>query len=235
MNATLVFLGALGGLMAWWMAGQRLLSKPWLESGSSEASPSVEGSSVATVRTGLYVILAVIGALFSLFVSAYLMRMAADDWWGVPLPRLLWVNTLVLVLASVALDAARQEIRQGRMEVLRLALPAGWVLILLFVAGQILAWRQLVDAGYPLAGNPANSFFYMLTGLHGLHMLGGLGLVTRTGVRAFTTPTMPGRLGVAVEMSAFYCHFMLAVWLVLLALFAGWANDFADLCRQLVT
>lgn len=235
MNATLIFLVALGGLIAWWMAGQRLLSKPWLESGPLEAAAGAEDPSAANARMGLYVFLGIVGALFSLFISAYLMRMAAGDWWSVPLPRLLWVNTLILATASALLEAARWEIRQGRTELLRLALAAGCAAILLFVVGQIQAWRQLLGAGYLLAGNPANSFFYLLTGLHGLHMLGGLMLAGRTSACAFKAPPKPRQLNLYVELSAIYCHFMVAVWLVLFALFAGWANDFADLCRQLVT
>ncbi len=103
-----------------------------------------------------------------------------------------------------------------------------------FLVGQVVAWRQLAAAGYVLAGNPANSFFYLLTGLHGLHMLGGLVVLGRTRVRAFAASTRSSASGAAlsVELCATYWHFMLLVWLVLFALFAGWANDFVDLCRN---
>ena len=85
-----------------------------------------------------------------------------------------------------------------------------------------------------MADNPANSFFYMLTGLHGLHILGGLAVLAPTTVRAFARDVQPDRLRLSVDLSAIYSHFMLAVWLLLFSLFAGWANDFVDLCRTLL-
>ena len=111
---------------------------------------------------------------------------------------------------------------------------AAFALAVFFLAGQIQAWWELTAAGYVLADNPANSFFYMLTGLHGLHILGGLAVLAHTTVRAFSTEVAADRLRLSVDLSAIYSHFMLAVWLLLFALFAGWANDFVDLCRTLL-
>ncbi|SMF58819.1 cytochrome c oxidase subunit 3 [Xaviernesmea oryzae] len=236
MNVTLFFLTAVGAVIAWWMAGQRLTSKPWLE--ASPAQTTIAGRKdppAPAVKIGLYVFLGVVGALFSLSISAYFMRMESADWWGMPLPRLLWVNTALLASGSVALQWAKREVRHGRMEALRLALVAGFILGALFLAGQIEAWRQLSAAGYLLTDNPANSFFYMLTGLHGLHILGGLVVVGRTTVRAFAADAPSARLRLSAGLCTVYFHFMLAVWLILFALFAGWANDFVDLCRQLLS
>lgn len=234
MSVILVFLAAVGAVMIWWLAGQRLTSKPWLEASPVQAVAGGEEPPVLAVKVGLYVFLGVVGALFSLSVSAYFMRMAASDWWGMPVPWLLWVNTAVLVLSSAALQWARREARLGHMETLRPTLVAGFLLAALFLVGQIQAWRELMSAGYVLADNPANSFFYMLTGLHGLHILGGLAVLGRTTARAFAPDAPRDRLSLNVDLSAIYSHFMLAVWLVLFALFAGWANDFVDLCRQLL-
>ncbi|MDQ0322064.1 cytochrome c oxidase subunit 3 [Pararhizobium capsulatum DSM 1112] len=235
MNVTLLFLAAIGAIIAWWMSGQRLTSKPWLESSPVQTAPRLEDPPDPAIKIGLYVFLGVVGAVFSLFISAYFMRMASSDWWGMPVPRLLWVNTALLAASSAALQWAKNEARHGRMEKLRLALVAGLLLAALFLAGQVEAWRELNAAGYVLADNPANSFFYMLTGLHGLHILGGLAVTGRTTVRAFAADIPPARLRLSVDLCATYSHFMLAVWLVLFALFAGWANDFVDLCRQLLS
>lgn len=236
MSVTLIFLLATGFIIAWWMAGEGLFSKPWLEAGPVQLpAGSSPDKSEAAVRIGLYVLLAVIGAFFSLFISAYLMRMASADWWAIPVPLLLWVNTCILVLNSLTLEWARREWRRRPMVHLRLPLLLAGLLITLFVAGQIEAWRQLMADGYLLADNPANSFFYMLSGLHGLHMLGGLAWVGHVSRGAFANETPPAKLVLNVDLCAIYCHFMLAVWLVLFALFAGWASDVADLCRQLIT
>lgn len=238
MNVMLLFLAAIGAIIIWWLAGQRLTSKPWLETGSVQLPAHDDAerqrSPVAAVKTGLFVFLGVVGAIFSLAVSAYFMRMASADWWGMPVPRLLWANSAALALSSAALQWAKREARRGRMESLRPALVAGLALAVFFLVGQIQAWRELTAEGYVLADNPANSFFYMLTGLHGLHILGGLAVLTHTTVRAFSADVQPERMQLGVDLSAIYSHFMLAVWLLLFALFAGWANDFVDLCRTLL-
>ncbi|MGK6313221.1 cytochrome c oxidase subunit 3 [Neorhizobium sp. DT-125] len=235
MNVTLLFLTAIGAVIAWWMAGQRLTSKPWLEASTVQAATGREDPPAPAIKIGLYVFLGVVGALFSLSVSAYFMRMESADWWGMPVPRLLWVNTVLLATSSAALQWAKREVRHGRMEALRLALVVGFVLGAFFLAGQVQAWRELNAAGYVLADNPANSFFYMLTGLHGLHILGGLVIVGRTAVRSFAADVPSARLSLGIDLCTLYSHFMLAVWLVLFALFAGLANDFLDLCRQLLS
>ncbi|MBB2682419.1 UNVERIFIED_ORG: cytochrome c oxidase subunit 3 [Rhizobium esperanzae] len=236
MSVMLIFLAAIAAIIIWWLAGQRLASKPWLETGSVQlpAHDGVDRPPLPAVKIGLFVFLGVVGALFSLAVSAYFMRAASADWWGMPVPRLLWVNTVALALSSAALQWAKHEAGHGRMENLRPALVAAFALAVFFLAGQIQAWRELTAAGYVLADNPANSFFYMLTGLHGLHILGGLAVLAHTSLRAFSTEVAADRLRLSVDLSAIYSHFMLAVWLLLFALFAGWANDFVDLCRTLL-
>ncbi|MGZ2455860.1 cytochrome c oxidase subunit 3 [Rhizobium sp. IY2] len=237
MSVVLIFLAAIAAIMIWWLSGQRLTSKPWLETGSVQM-PVHDGTDrppVPAVKIGLFVFLGVVGALFSLAVSAYFMRAASADWWGMPVPRLLWVNTAALTLSSAALQWAKREVRHGRMESLRPALVTALLLAVFFLAGQIQVWRELVAAGYVLDDNPANSFFYMLTGLHGLHILGGLAVLAHTTVKAFAADIAAERLSLSVDLSAIYSHFMLAVWLLLFALFAGWASDFVDLCRTLIS
>ena len=92
------------------------------------------------------------------------------------------------------------------------------MLAVAFLVGQLLAWRELVAAGYALASNPANSFFYLLTAVHGLHVLGGLVAWPgdARGWRGSETETEEVRL--SVDLCAIYWHFLLFVWLVLFAL-----------------
>lgn len=234
MSAILVFMAGIAGIIGWWMARQRLASKPWLEVGLAGDAPQMQGSSATIAKVGLGIFLAVVGALFTLLISAYLGRMGGADWWGIPIPRLLWVNTATLAASSLALQWAKTEIRPDHRDRLNAALVTAFATAVFFVAGQFLAWRQLISAGYVLADNPSNSFFYMITGLHGLHILGGLFVLGRTAIRARSEP-LSARMRLSVELCAIYWHFMLIVWLVLFALFAGWANSFVDLCRQLVT
>ncbi|MGO8654461.1 cytochrome-c oxidase, partial [Rhizobium ruizarguesonis] len=138
MNVILVFLAAIGAIIIWWLSGQRLTSKPWLETGSVQLPDhhSADRPPVPAVKIGLFVFLGVVGALFSLAVSAYFMRAASADWWAMPVPRLLWVNTAALALSSASLQWAKREAGQGRMENLRPALAAAFVLAVAFLVGQ---------------------------------------------------------------------------------------------------
>jgi cytochrome c oxidase subunit III len=147
----------------------------------------------------------------------------------------LWVNTAALALGSVALQFARGAARRGELGELRSDLLAGGASALAFLAGQLMAWHQLADAGYYLATNPANAFFYMLTALHGLHLAGGIVALGWVTAKAWRGGDRIERLRVSIDLCAVYWHFMLFVWLVLLVVLAGWAGDFIEMCRQLVS
>ncbi|WP_112994666.1 cytochrome c oxidase subunit 3 [Hyphomicrobiales bacterium] len=234
MNVTLILLAVILTIAGWWLSRQRLFSKPWLEIGHA-FDPRPDGRpSIPPAKIGLGVFLAVVAALFSLFISAYFMRMVSTDWWSTPMPKVLWLNTAILGLGSLLLHAARVTAERHHDEASRTALIAALAVGLAFLAGQVFAWRELTDAGFLIADNPANSFFYMISGMHGLHILGGLFALTRVIVRTRAGP-MDERAVLSITLCATYWHFMLAVWLVLFALFSGWANDFVELCRQLLT
>jgi cytochrome c oxidase subunit 3 len=234
MTIIVVFLAAVGAIAAWWLSTQRLLSKPWLEQGVIGDATGAEASPPRVAKVGLGVFLVVVGALFTLFISAYAMRLQAADWWPLPVPGLLWFNTGLLILSCVALEWAKLSTREGRIEPLQAGLLAGAGLVIAFLAGQLLAWRQLSAEGYFLASNPANSFFYLITGLHGLHILGGLVALARTIVRARRTGD-PAAVRLGVELCATYWNFLLFVWLVLFALLNGWAGDVLALCSRVLT
>ncbi|BCH29054.1 cytochrome-c oxidase [Mesorhizobium sp. L-8-10] len=232
MSVILVFLLVIAGVSFWWLSQQRLMSKPWLEHG--DVLPELESTGIPTAKLGMVVLLAVIGCLFALFSSAFFMRMAVSDWQAPPLPRILWLNSLILVLSSVALQGAVSAVRKGDAGTTRLALATGGLTALAFLAGQLVAWRELAADGYPLTANPANSFFYLLTGMHGLHIVAGLVGLSATTARAWQGER-PESLKSAVELCAMYWHFLLLVWLGLFVLIAGWAASFIDICRQLLS
>ncbi|ABR61259.1 cytochrome-c oxidase [Sinorhizobium medicae] len=232
MSVVLFFLAAIAAIVVWWLAGQRLTSRPWLEIGHlhDRRGPA----RIPPAKIGLGVFLAVVGALFSLSVSAYFMRMASSDWGALPLPGLLWFNTGILAAGSITLQWARAEAGRQHDEAARTGLLAALASGLAFLVGQLFAWRALSGAGYFLAENPANSFFYLLTGMHGLHILGGLIVLGRVTAHAAQAP-IDSRTRLSIELCAIYWHFMLIVWVVLFALFAGWASGVIDFCRQLLT
>lgn len=232
MSVIILVLGVIAAIAGWWLSRQRLTSKPWLEVGVIDG-PAV-ASTIPTAKIGLGIFLAVASSLFALSISAYSIRMQMPDWWALPVPRLLWLNTALLVVSSGTLQWAQAAARRDDLDGTKTGLLAAGASSVAFVAGQLLAWRELNAAGYGLAANPANSFFYLMTGLHGLHVLGGLAVLGRTIDRAWRGIDM-ARLRLSVELCTLYWHFLLVVWLFLFALLTGWAGDFIVICRQLLT
>jgi cytochrome c oxidase subunit 3 len=162
------------------------------------------------------------------------MRMNMVDWRTLPVPRLLWFNTGVLVTSSIALQWAYTAARRNDMDGVIIGLLAGGVSAIVFLVGQLLAWHQLNVAGYFVASNPANSFFYLITAMHGLHLMGGLVALGRTTAKVWRSAEAT-RIRLSVELCAIYWHFLLLVWLILLGLLTGWTDNFIDICRQLLT
>ena len=211
------------------------MSKPWLEVGVIDDDfPGTGASSLPAATIGLGVLLAVVGSLFALLISAYFMRMQVADWAQMPAPKLLWFNTGVLILSSVALQYAQVAARRGRIEDVGNGLIAGGLFTFTFLIGQLFAWLQLNAAGYFLATNPANAFFYLLTGLHGLHLLGGLAALALTADKVWRGFDLR-QMRLSVKLCAIYWHFLLLLWLVLFTLLTPWVGDFAAVCRQLLT
>jgi cytochrome c oxidase subunit 3 len=234
MSVIILFMAGLAAIAGWWLSQQRLTAKPWLEQGVMVDLREEGVSSPPAAKIGLGVFLAVVGSLFALFISAYSMRMTMVDWRAVPMPRLLWFNTAVLVLSSVALQAAYVAARRNDIDRVIYGLSIGGASVVTFLVGQLLAWRELSIGGYFLASNPANSFFYLMTAVHGLHLMGGLVALGRTTAKVWHgAPVAQVRL--SVELCAIYWHFLLLVWLVLLGLLTGWTDNFVDICRQLLS
>ena len=215
MSVAILFFGSVALIAAWWLTQQRIATKPWLDEGPSADLRSVGVSPLPAAKIGLVVFLAVVGSLFALFTLAYSMRMHMGDWRALPVPTVLWINTSVLVLSSVALHLAQVAAGRGEAERMKAGLLAGGGLTLAFLGGQLLAWRQLIEAGYFAASNPANAFFYLLTAVHGLHLLGGMVALGRTMAKARAGDREPDRARLSVELCAMYWHFLLLVWLVL--------------------
>jgi cytochrome c oxidase subunit III len=169
------------------------------------------------------VFLAVVTVLFSLLIMAYGSRMEFEDWRPAPQVGLLWLNTAMLVLSSVAMQWARIAARRGETDRVTIGLIAGGIFAVGFLGGQILAWRQLNNMVVFDITNPSIGFFYLITALHGLHVLGGLVAWGRTTAKVFLGIDVV-HVRLAVELCTAYWHFLLVVWLVLFGLlFSG--ND----------
>jgi cytochrome c oxidase subunit 3 len=233
-SAIILFIVVIAVIVGWWLSGQRLTAKPWLEEGPIGEFPGTGAMTLPAAKIGLGVFLAVAGCLFTLVISAYSVRQNMADWRALPLPKLLWFNTGVLVLSSIALQWAHVAARRNDLEGVIVGLLAGGVSALVFLVGQLLAWQQLSVAGNFVASNPANSFFYLITAVHGLHLTGGLVALGRTTARVWRGTELT-EMRLSVELCAIYWHFLLLVWLVLLGVLTGWTDNFIDICRQLLS
>lgn len=183
--------------------------------------------------TGLWCFMGVAGTLFSLFLVADVMRLASPDATAIGLPRQLWLSTAWLLCGSVLMGLAAGAARAGQgARSLRLMWASG-ATTLAFLATQGWAWQQLIDARVVLAGNPAASFFYVLTALHGLHVAGGL-LAWAVALRALGRAVdHPRPTAWRLALCARYWHFLFVVWAALLASMTWLTPDIARaICGQ---
>ena len=217
MTTSLLFLGAIMVIVVGWLVRQTLNVKPWVEQRPVENVDGEGALPLPAVGVGLGVFLAVATSLFTLLVSAYFMRKMEADWTTLAVPRGLWLNTGALILSSVAMQWTRVAARRGRIDGVRIGLIAGGIFTFCFLAGQLWVWQQLNASGYFVAANPANAFFYLLTALHGLHLLGGLWVWAKTTAKVARGVEV-GAVRLSVELCTVYWHYLLLVWLVLFAL-----------------
>ena len=198
---------------------REISSKPW-EASQSELDNASTGGTYAMppVTVGLRVFMGVVTVVFSLTVVAYSDRMTISDWRPVPEPLLMWLNIVVLIASSVAMQWAVIAARQGKTASVEAGMLIGGACAFAFLAGQILVARQLDALGYYAPTNPALAFLYMLTALHAIHLLGGLVAWGRTVVKMWRGSEVQ-QVRLSVELCAFYWHFLLVVWLVLFVWF----------------
>lgn len=194
--------------------------------GSNDWPPgwtSDDASEPQKYRIGMWVGLASILMLFIALTSAYIVRGVPglsggdSDWFPIAMPRVLWLTTGVLILSSVTIELARRALKRNEYSGFKRWISVTTFLGVAFLAGQLMAWQQLTAQGVYINSHPHSSFFYLLTSLHGVHLLGGviaLGYVTVAGLRM--------RIGfkrrAAVDVTSIYWHFMDGLWIYLFGL-----------------
>jgi cytochrome c oxidase subunit 3 len=219
---TVAYAALLTGVIVWVILVRKLSAKSW-ETQPRSATDAEEAPRWPAARVGLWAFLGVVTSLFGLFISAYYMRMSGHghvpitDWNALREPSVLWLNTVLLILSSIAMQAARAAVKRSNAERARTALLIGGLLTLTFLAGQFYAWTQVRGAEFFSPLNPAVAFFYLLTAVHGLHLLGGLYVWGRTLWRMHGKDVELIDVGLSVELCSVYWHYLLLVWLGLFA------------------
>ncbi len=187
-----------------------------------DAVASVDGRREETLQLGLWMFLATVAMLFAAFTSAYVVRRSGSDWRTTPLPPILWVNTLVLAASSAALEAGTWFGSRRRWPLATLTLILAGGLGAAFLVGQGVAWGSLAAAGFYLPANPSSSFFYVMTGAHGVHVVAAFVVLLR-GV-AITLrgdgERDPRGWALSLTLCRTFWHFLLGVWLFVLAVLA---------------
>jgi cytochrome c oxidase subunit III len=230
MSATLVFLALLMTGFVGWLLRQTIGVQPWVAQSASAAIPMPSGATPARLALGVF--LAVVTSVFALTVSAYIMRMSVSpEWQFLPDAPLAWVNTGLLVAASLAMHLAWIALRRQHVETFRAGLLLAVVFTVAFFAGQWLLWRQFDEAGYDIRTFVGSAFFVFMGVLHALHLLGGLAALARL-MAVLRRGAGSVRVREAVGLCTIYWHALLLIWLALfVVLFVG-AEPLYAWCRS---
>lgn len=177
-------------------------------------------SSAGPYPMGLMALLATVSMLFAAFTASMIVRRGGSDWVTLTLPSVVWINTALLAGSTVAVELARAAVRRNLSSWSVRWLVAGTMLGVLFLVGQVQAWAAWAAQGVFLPTSPHASFFYMLTAIHGAHVIGGLGsmlwTLRRSAMGAYTSGSHVGLTHMAI-----FWHFMGAIWVYLLVLLSN--------------
>lgn len=197
---------------------RHISAKPWL----SDARPAHVihpgmAPRTSTTKGGLQLFLAVVTVLFLLISIAFLENTSLPQWTPLHEPRLLWYNTAILVLSSLTIQYAHALARKNKPERARQFLIISAVLTTVFLYAQVFAWNELLQEGFVASVNPAYAFFYLMTGLHGLHILGGVTVLILALGRISQDFSLKS-VAATTRLCAIYWHYLLLVWIVLFGL-----------------
>lgn len=214
--------------------------KPWLAQAGEVALINHAEQNIMKGKTALKFFLAVVGVIFFLFSVTFLSRtqfpdfmaLSGEPWQPFTNPVQLWYNTGALLLAGAAMQWAKHSANVGQLNQALSGIIIGIFFSLSFLIGQLLVWNQLYDLGYVLTSNPANSYFYLFTAVHGLHILGGLLALSKVTFQ-FIRKNSLTQLSAGISLCTSYWHFLFVVWLLLFALLTSSPETYktiAQLC-----
>ena len=165
-------------------------------------------------KFAMWLFVASIAMLFAAFTSAYLVRQAEGNWLIFELPTLFWTNTLVILVSSLTLHSAYWAVKRDQLEWVKWGVLVTFILGMAFLVGQYMAWGKMVEQKVYFVGNPSGSFVYVISGLHGLHIVGGLVFLLIVLFNTFKYK-IHSQNRLQMEMCITYWHFLGALWLYL--------------------
>ena len=152
--------------------------------------------------------------VFAAFTSAYMVRQAAGNWFVFELPSMFYVTSAIILVSSATMHWAYLSAKRNNLEMTKVAISLTTVLGIAFLVGQWMAWGALVRENVYLVGNPSGSFVYVLSGVHMLHIIGGVVFLLIVLVATFRFKVHSKRM-LQMELCATYWHFLDALWLYL--------------------
>jgi cytochrome c oxidase subunit III len=152
--------------------------------------------------------------MFAAFTSAYLVRRAEGNWLEFSIPSIFTYSTIVLLMSSISMHLAYWASKKDQFLLLRSAISITFVLGIIFLVMQVYGWGELTRNNVFLVGNPSGSFFYVISGLHGLHIISALIVLIFALLAAFKTEIHAKKLN-QIEMCVTYWHFLDLLWLYL--------------------
>lgn len=165
-------------------------------------------------KFALWLFIVSVCMVFASLTSAYIVRQAEGNWQIFELPPLFWITSVLILVSSFTMHGAYLAARRDNLEMVKLGMIVTTLLGIGFLVGQVLAWGELVASNVYFVGNPSGSFVYVLSGLHGLHIVGGVVILVITLVAAFRYQVHSKNLSL-IEMCTTFWHFLDALWLYL--------------------
>ena len=194
--------------------------KPWERKGVIGGMVPEGTFATEAERVALTFFLVIATVVFSLFMVSYYLRMELPDWEPLSEPAQLWFNTGLLIASSVLFQWSRNILVRGHTRNLYTTFFGAGILAILFIVAQMVTWNHLQADGFYLTSNPAIAFYYLLTGLHALHLVGGLWVWSKCAIR-LTSGGEPKEVQLSIQLCTIYWHFLLLVWIVLFAILAN--------------
>ena len=196
---------------------KELSDKSWATTGVVGEINDPSAGPGPAAKTGLKFFLGALTSMCFLFSVGYKMRMEMPDWVPLVDPEILWVNTAILILSAVAMQLAKNAANAGKLGGVRFHLTTAGLLTIGFLVGQWMAWQELLSGGlYQIASAPL-AFFLLLTGLHALHLIGGLYVWIRSVYKAWAGTEII-RFKLSIELCTTYWHYLLLVWFAFFAI-----------------
>ncbi len=208
---------------------QILATKPWLDNSDQK---SLHNESISeepsNEKTALLFLLAIISVVFFLFTITFLQRsqsfdfqaLAGEPWLPFSNSQQLWINSSYLLLASIFITLTAYFSKHDRLIALTLCLISTILFTALFITGQLKVWQFLQQSGFAINTNPANSYYFLLTGIHALHICAGIIVLLKV-IGNFSFHKENKQLTASLKLCSLYWHYLLLLWLFLFLLLSA--------------